>query len=50
MPEPIKNFIDSLLGPTTFFLISIIGLWMMLKFRALWTKAWFAGSLLYLPA
>ncbi len=46
MPEPIKNFIDSLLGPTTFFLIAIIGLALMIRFRALWTKAWFAGSLL----
>lgn len=46
MPEPIKNLIDSLLGPTTFFLISIIGLWAMIQFRAVWTRVWFAGSLL----
>ena len=46
MPEPIKNFIDSLLGPTTFFLIAITGLFLMIRFRAFWTKAWFAGSLL----
>ena len=48
MLDAIKDFIDSLLGPTTFFLIAITGLFVMIRFRALWTKGWFAGSLLVL--
>ena len=46
MPEFIKDFIDALLGPTTFFLISIVGFWFLLQFRRIWTLPWFAGALL----
>jgi hypothetical protein len=46
MPDFIKDFIDGLLGPTTFFLISVVGFWAMVQFRGLWTRPWFAGGLL----
>ena len=46
MPEFLKDAIDGLLGPKSFFLISIIGLWAMIQFRAIWTQGWFAGGLL----
>jgi hypothetical protein len=50
MPEFVKDFIDGLLGATSFFLISIVGFWAMIQFRAYWTKAWFAGGMLVFAA
>ena len=46
MPEFIKDFIDALLGPTSFFVISILGFWMMIQFRRFWTHPLFAGGAL----
>ena len=34
LPEFIKNFIDGLLEPTTYFILSVVGLWAMIQFRA----------------
>jgi hypothetical protein len=48
VPEFIKNFIDYILGPTSFFVISIFGFWFLIQFRSFWTKGWFAGGLLTL--
>jgi hypothetical protein len=45
LPEFIKNFVDGLLGPTTFFIISVVGFWAMIQFRSFWTRGWVAGSL-----
>ena len=46
MSESIKLSIDWLLEPQKFFVISILGLAAMLRFRSFWTRGWFAGSLL----
>ncbi|HVR76286.1 MAG TPA: hypothetical protein VMT52_18300 [Planctomycetota bacterium] len=45
MPDFIKNAVDWLLGPTTFFFTSVLGLWAVIQFRAFWTQGWVAGSL-----
>ena len=41
MPEFVKDFIDGLLGPTSFFVISVVGFTAMIVFRRYWTRAWF---------
>ena len=44
LPGFIKDFIDSLLGPTSYFVISVVIFWAMIQFRAFWTKGWVIGS------
>ncbi|MEM7231426.1 MAG: hypothetical protein AAF517_04595 [Planctomycetota bacterium] len=46
MPESIKDFVDGLLGPTSFFVLSTAGFIFMIWGRRLWTKGWVAGPLL----
>ena len=46
MPEFVKDFVDWLLGPKIYFFLSVIGFWAMIQFRAFWTQAWVAGSML----
>jgi len=46
MPEFIKDFVDKLLNPTSFFVISLVGFWAMVALRRFWTQPWFAGGLL----
>ena len=46
MPDFIKDFVDQLLGPVSFFVLSVVGFWFMIQFRRLWTSPWFAGGLL----
>ena len=46
MPDFIKDFVDWLLGPKSFFILSCVGFAAMILLRGLWTKAWFAGSML----
>lgn len=44
MPEFIKDFIDNLLGPVSFFVISIVGFAAMILLRRWWTRGWFIGA------
>ena len=44
LPEFIKNFIDGLLEPTTYFVLSVVGFWAMIQFRSFWTRGWFIGG------
>jgi len=44
LPEFIKNFIDGLLGPVSFTVISVVIFWAMFQFRHIWTKGWFIGG------
>ncbi len=45
MPEQIKDLVDWLLGPKIYFLLSVVGFWAMIQFRAFWTQAWVAGGI-----
>ncbi len=44
MPEFLKAAIDSLLGPKSFFFLSIVGLGALIVCRRFWTQAWIAGG------
>lgn len=44
LPEFIKNFIDGLLEPTMYFVLSVVGFWAMIQFRSFWTRGWFIGG------
>ncbi len=46
--ETLKSFIDSLLGPVSFFLLSVVGLTALIVFRRWWTKGTVALTLLVL--
>ena len=46
MPEFAKDFVDWLLGPVTYFFISVILFYLVIQFRAFWTQGWVAGPLL----
>lgn len=46
MPEALKDTIDAILRPTTFFLLSVAILWAMIRFRGIWTRGRVAGTLL----
>ena len=46
MPDFLKNFIDGMLGPPSFFFISVVGFALMILCRRIWTQAWFAGGML----
>ncbi len=50
MPDFVKEVVDGLLGPKTYFFISVLGFWAIIQFRAFWTQAWVAGSLLVFGA
>ena len=45
MPDFIKNFVNWILGPTTFFIISVGGLLAVILLRRYWTKGIVAGAL-----
>ena len=45
LPEFVKDFVDGLLGPVSYFVIAVVVFWAMIQFRRLWTKGWFIGSL-----
>jgi hypothetical protein len=45
VPEFIKDFVDWLLGPVTYFVLSVIGFMAIIFLRGVWTKGWVAGSL-----
>lgn len=46
--ETIKNALDAMLGPVTFFVISSLGVFAMIAFRGWWTKGSVAFTLLVL--
>ena len=48
MAEHIKSFIDALLGPITFFCISVGGVISMIVFRSWWTRGSVALTMLIL--
>ena len=46
MPEFVKNFVDALLNPVSFFVLSVVGFGAMILLRSFWTKGAVAGALL----
>jgi hypothetical protein len=44
--EHVKNFLDQILGPVTFFLISVGGLAAVIVFRSFWTRPRIAATIL----
>ena len=44
LPEMITEFINGLLEPTTYFILSVVGFWAMIQFRTIWTRGWFISS------
>lgn len=44
LPDLVKNFVDGLLGPVSFFVIAIVAFCAMIQFRGFWTRGWFIGS------
>jgi len=50
VPEFIKTFVDWLLGPTSYFVIAVLGFWVVIQFRAFWTQGWVAGTIFVVGA
>jgi hypothetical protein len=46
MPQPARDFVDWLMGPITYFVISVIGFIILLKFRAFFTQPLVAWALM----
>ena len=44
LPDLVKNLVDDLLGPVSFFVIAIVAFCAMIQFRGFWTRGWFIGS------